>query len=118
ARIRRARGPARTTSAAADAPHRGRLRSGAAASSAGLKPGEQIVQALVALVHASLHARGDHAVAVGHGLEAGDRAHQRGAAAFLERRGLEHDVARHTLVLEGLHDGLWRWLAMEDPVEA
>ena len=74
-------------------PRRGRRRgaargvkAGAHRSSAGGEPREQLVEARVRLVHAALHARREHAVALLGGVEERRRDDLRAVAEVLERR--------------------------------
>src|SRR3954451_5924409 len=69
---------------------------------------QQLVEALVGLLQAALHARGDHAVALLARVEDRRRDDARAVPEVLEGRGLDRHVAGHALPLEGLHDALGR----------
>src|SRR5439155_8173046 len=79
---------------------------------------EELVEAVVAILDAIAHARLDHRVAVGHGLEHGvalDPAPP--AAQILDHELVQGDVARDALELEGL-DQVVDIHAVEHAVEA
>src|SRR5687767_13991437 len=69
---------------------------------------EELVEALVGLVHAALHARAEHAVALLGGVEDARRHDARLLTEVLELGRLDGHVAGHALPLEGLHDALVR----------
>ncbi len=64
-------------------------------SSASAEPCEQLVEPVVGLVQAALHARAEHSVAFLGRVEDRHGRDLRAVAEVLERRGLDGDVARH-----------------------
>src|SRR5580658_8420759 len=86
--------------------------------SARLQSAEELGQALAPVANTALHIGGDHRVTVLDRLEGRRRAQQRLAAALGQRRGLQADMTGRALELEGLHDAIWRRVAVEDAMEA
>src|SRR4029079_15536121 len=79
---------------------------------------EQLVELLVALDHAVLHAAGHEGVAVLEAVDQGDRDDPAAAAAeVLERGGLQRDAVREAFVGEGLHETVVRTDVVEGPEE-
>src|SRR4051794_24169212 len=69
-------------------------------------------------VHALLHARLNHAVAILDRLENRDDASECFAPAFLERQRLQRDVSRHSLEFERSRHPLGRRISMMDAVKS
>src|SRR5580698_2534963 len=79
---------------------------------------EQCIEPIAGVAQSALHAGSDHRIAIIDRLEAGHRAEQGLAFAFLEGGRVELHVTWGALVLERLHDPGDRGLSVEDPVEA